>query len=545
MGSLRNAVMKEKDEELALFFEMYRLEKEQDDLLLLENSDEFDAPLGSATGSSPIYSIASTTPVMKIGTDDFLNSENYKNDYEWLISPPDSPLFSSLELDPEETITSQLETPEACAPVQKCRLSNPHPEPIARSNLTSREPASSPQFNTSRTLSRRHSYSGGSKPSIPGVIPTLSKSRSTLTSLSKPTSNASSKGMSTGVASKTSTTVSRTSRSATPTSCATLHSTKPTAPPTPSTPNSRSIIRSSTPATRPSIPGPKSTSRAAAPSSHPTLSTASNTIPSPGRFPLIKSTNGTRNPPPLRASSPTMKQRSMKPSDSLRLSLDASPNSMKPLSDKPVSAPRGRPGASSVDLSSVVNGRIRRLSCSPARGRPPNFGIHSSGSSVPVSAMSRLQAKANTNVSPVMVGTKMVERVINMRKLAPPKQDNRHSPNSYLSLKSSSPDSSGFGRTLSKKSLDMAMRHMDIRRSVPGNTQTPMTKNPASSTNSVRSGPRRKAGSVSSDTRIATISRTSSEVSVDKNSLHIDGCQVEDDIISKRDAQSPASVDGR
>lgn len=46
MGSLRNAVMKEKDEELALFFEMYRLEKEQDDLLLLENSDEFDAPLG-------------------------------------------------------------------------------------------------------------------------------------------------------------------------------------------------------------------------------------------------------------------------------------------------------------------------------------------------------------------------------------------------------------------------------------------------------------------------------------------------------------------
>nr|GMC92866.1 mucin-5AC-like isoform X1 [Ipomoea batatas]GMC98329.1 mucin-5AC-like isoform X1 [Ipomoea batatas] len=121
MGSLRNAVMKEKDDELALFFEMYRLEKEQDDLLLLENSDEFDAPLGSATGSSPIYSIASTTPVMKIGTDDFLNSENYKNDYEWLISPPDSPLFSSLELDPEETITSQLETPEACAPVQKCR----------------------------------------------------------------------------------------------------------------------------------------------------------------------------------------------------------------------------------------------------------------------------------------------------------------------------------------------------------------------------------------------------------------------------------------
>jgi hypothetical protein len=59
------------------------------------------------------------------------------------------------------------------------------------------------------------------------------------------------------------------------------------------------------------------------------------------------------------------------------------------------------------------------------------------------------------------MGTKMVERVINMRKLAPPKQDDKHSPHGNLSGKSSSsPDSLGFGRTLSKKSLDMAIRHM-------------------------------------------------------------------------------------
>lgn len=112
----------------------------------------------------------------------------------------------------------------------------------------------------------------------------------------------------------------------------------------------------------------------------------------------------------------------------------------------------------------------------------------------------------------------------------------------WFLLRSSSLAYSAFWFTLILLELPL---WQDIRRSVPGNTQPPMTKNPASSTNSVRSGPRRKAGSVSSDTRIATISRTSSEVSVDKNSLHIDGCQVEDDIISKRDAQSPASVDGR
>lgn len=46
MGSLRSSGMKEKDEELTLFLEMRRREKERSDLLL-QNSDEFDAPLGN------------------------------------------------------------------------------------------------------------------------------------------------------------------------------------------------------------------------------------------------------------------------------------------------------------------------------------------------------------------------------------------------------------------------------------------------------------------------------------------------------------------
>ncbi|TXG50146.1 hypothetical protein EZV62_026021 [Acer yangbiense] len=86
--------------------------------------------------------------------------------------------------------------------------------------------------------------------------------------------------------------------------------------------------------------------------------------------------------------------------------------------------------------------------------------MHSSGSSVP--AVSSGYSKVNDNVSPVVIGTKMVERVINMRKLAPPRQDGKNSPqgNPGPGGKSSSPDSLGFGRTLSKKSLDMAIRHM-------------------------------------------------------------------------------------
>lgn len=42
---LRASVMKEKEEELALFLEMQKREKERNDLLL-NNAEEFDVPLG-------------------------------------------------------------------------------------------------------------------------------------------------------------------------------------------------------------------------------------------------------------------------------------------------------------------------------------------------------------------------------------------------------------------------------------------------------------------------------------------------------------------
>lgn len=46
LGGLRASVMKEKEEELALFLEMRKREKERNDLFL-NNSEELDAPLGT------------------------------------------------------------------------------------------------------------------------------------------------------------------------------------------------------------------------------------------------------------------------------------------------------------------------------------------------------------------------------------------------------------------------------------------------------------------------------------------------------------------
>lgn len=38
---------------------------------------------GSNTGSSPVFNIPSATPARKAVGDDFLNSDNDKNDYDW------------------------------------------------------------------------------------------------------------------------------------------------------------------------------------------------------------------------------------------------------------------------------------------------------------------------------------------------------------------------------------------------------------------------------------------------------------------------------
>ncbi|KAL8102822.1 hypothetical protein AgCh_027372 [Apium graveolens] len=587
---MRASVMKEKEDELALFLEMRRREKERNSLLV-QNVDEFDAPLGLTTGSSPIFNIESTTPApaRKTAADEFLNSDNDKNDYDWLLTPPGTPLFPSLEMESLRTTKNQNGSPKARPTALKSRLANSELEHTTRSHLSSSAGV------------RRPSSSSG-----PGSRPATPTGRPTLTSASKPTSASASKPSSI-IASKPSVTMtSRPMRSSTPTR-STLPSTKPTVPARSSTPTLRSTARSSTPTatvrssapaatarsstpaatarssipaatarsstptarstarsstptsrssarsstpTRPSAPATKPTSRAATPTRRPnTLSASSNaSAPSVKSPSVVKAApNVSRKSAPSRPSSPTVRPKPWNTAEMPGFSNEVPPNLRTSLSDRPTSATRGRPGAPSVRSSSIdpaPNGRIRRQSCSPSRGRPPNGMNYNTGSSVP--ALNRAYAKANDNVSPVMYGTKMVERVINMRKLVPPKQDDKHSPRSNLSGKSSSPDSSGFGRNFSKKSMDMAIRHMDIRRNIPGNLRPLMTNIPASSMYSVRSGPAPRSRTASvSDSPLATSSNASSEVSFNNNALCVDTSEFDDDFNSERGVPSPASVRGR
>ncbi|KAF8108353.1 hypothetical protein N665_0111s0063 [Sinapis alba] len=580
---LRASMMAEKDEELSLFLEMRRREKEQDNSLLLNNNNphEFDSPLGSKPGTSPVFNLSSGGgPARKTGPpDDFLNSEGDKNDYEWLLTPPGTPLFPSLEMESHRTMMmSQTGDSKGRPATLTSRLANSSSEPAARNHLTSRQPTSSPGLSSSSGATRRPSSSGGpgsrpatptgrsstlttnSKPSRPSTPtssrttvssttrPSLTTSRSTVSAASKPTSlsrSASSSRLTPTASKPTTRSAGSTTRSTTSTG------TKSAGPSRSTTPLSRSTARSSTPTSRPTLPPPKTISRSATPTRRPISSATTTAKPtisqvkpsSPAGKPMP---TPSKTPAVSRAASPTVRSRPWKPSDMPGFSLETPPNLRTTLPERPLSATRGRPGApsprsASVEPSGPAGGRPRRQSCSPSRGRTP---MYTSGSSVP--AVNRGYSRANDNVSPVLMGTKMVERVVNMRKLAPPRSDDKSSPQGHLSAKSSSPDSAGFGRTLSKKSLDMAIRHMDIRRTIPGNLRPLMTNIPASSMYSVRSGHTRGRPMNVSDSPLATSSNASSEISVyNNNGICLEACEKEDDAGSERGCRSPTSLQGR
>ncbi|KAM3346498.1 hypothetical protein ACQJBY_020835 [Aegilops geniculata] len=611
-GRTLGAVIREKDEELALFLEMRRRDKERagaaadmllsgdgedpdgDGLLLLDPSPPPPPPVPAEprAAPAPAYRMAGGFRRAPGGADDFLHSDaGDKSDYDWLLTPPGTPLFPSHEAAPKRSPVSQTGSPKTRQNSLKSRLAN-HPDPPSRtthplrttssnslnSAATTRRPTSSggltsnssrPSTPTGRAAST--AASKGSRPASPNARATLpAKTGPTAPRSSTPTSRSTLPSTRSALPSSRSTTPSRTSGPGTATrtsgpAAATRTSGPATATRTSvpsgrasapasrsSTPTSRSSMpatRSTTPLSRPSLPAQsKPASRSSTPtrrSSAPPTHTQHSNLPGPVRSSISRpgptmpkssaSTATTTAPVPSRGSSPTVKSRPWKPSEMPGFSLDAPPNLRTSLPERPTSATRGRPGAPSSRSSSVEPGpaaRPKRQSCSPSRGRTSNGSVPS-GSSMP--AVRRSHLNGGDSVNPVQMGNKMVERVVNMRRLAPPKHDDQRSSLNSLSGKSlNSPDSSGFGRSLSKKSLDMALRHMDIRCSIPNNLRPLMTSIPASSVHSGRSGSTRGRPISVSDSPLATSSNASSEPSVNNNLMCFDSIDIDDELCSDR-----------
>ncbi|XP_059309559.1 uncharacterized protein LOC132060575 [Lycium ferocissimum] len=94
-----------RDEDLILFRDMYKREKKDLASLLLPVPDEFEA-----NGNYALYRMASGKKG-QVGLDSMMSTETGKNDYDWLKTPPATPLFPSLDMEanaPELVIQKEI-----------------------------------------------------------------------------------------------------------------------------------------------------------------------------------------------------------------------------------------------------------------------------------------------------------------------------------------------------------------------------------------------------------------------------------------------------
>ncbi|MCD7458591.1 hypothetical protein HAX54_038626 [Datura stramonium] len=526
-------VMKEVDEDLAMFLEMRRSEKDMNDQLAKCNSEELDQQLGSEVD----FSLLSNETSMKPANQDYLlNSENDKNDYDWLLSPPQSPSDPSPQVEKQNTPVHQIAA-NSGSTAQDCKIEKD-------SSTTAPESKISIGHDIAQAA---NSLEGPSLKINSTGQPATSRSKNSSAGNGKPSSSGGKKETSTRSATPTGrprASASKPSRSSTPTSRATLPSVKPVASTARSSTPTRAAPRSSTPTSRSSKPSAsKSASRSATPTRRPSTPSSIPIVSVSGSRSSSSTKTGTttlKKTAPSRGTSPTVKSRPLKPLETPSLSRDSSINSKTSVPKRPASASRGRPtapGARSSTTNSNVDGKPRRRSCSPSRQRATTAIFLSNAAAL--LSKSRGYGNEKDDVNPVLIGTQMVERVVNMRKLAPPKQDDNLS-HENPSKKSLSRENSGFGRSFSKKSLDMALRHMDIRRSVNGTLRPVLTRASASSANGIRSSStKNKTGSVS-DSPLATSSNASSEPSINNNSNNINWSEPEDDNFAcERELSSP------
>ncbi|XP_073043582.1 uncharacterized protein [Primulina eburnea] len=393
------------DEGLAVFLETKMGEKDRDDHFLAQEFNEFDDSSDRLTSNR-----VQSEKINSRADDSFLKLETERVGCDWLPMELDT---SSLPLVKEsvlDSVATQTKSSNGGAIFLK---SEPANSPVESASLSKKL---IPLATALHTANRIPLSSGGRKatprsatPTGKTSLPAKSKSFHPSTTTLKVTKPVAAQG-----------------RSVTPARLASI--------------SSKSSTRSATPTLEPSTQAM-------------TCSASAKDEFSPGRE---------TDPAVSQGTSAFLKTKPSKPSV-MRTSSHDTPHSSKTLMPKKVaSASKGRP---SLPNTISLNSNSRQKACSPSSERAPN-GTHHKSESMMLTRNRSRHTTGLDDVNPVLMGSKMVERVVNMRKLAPPKQD-EYSSQDYA--QKSFREGSGFGRSLSKKSLDMAIRHMDIRRSIPDN----------------------------------------------------------------------------
>ncbi|XP_044491080.1 integrator complex subunit 6 homolog [Mangifera indica] len=362
------------------------------------------------------------------GIDDLLSSnEGGKHDYDWLLTPPGTPLIplsDGSESQPVQVAPRSSSLARSVSTTKASRLL------VSESNHSTRPARSSSVTRTSVSSSQRSTYTSNRGPSI------LNTSSASVSSYTRPASP------STRAASRPSTPSSRstTSRSSTP-------SRNRPSPTNFSVDRTRPIqnSRPSAPSSRPQIPA-NLNSTASQSNSRPLTPTRQNPVSSitPAVSPSTSvgrvMSNGRTSGPASRTNSPSPRvrppQQPVVPPDFPLDTLSNLRTTLPP--DRSVSAGRSRPVSVTVkgnpEAAGSANMPRRHSSPIVSRGRL----IDSPGKNHTLANGHAEMPNSQRHVSELL-----------MRKPA--------KPSTII------PESTEFGRTISKKSLDMAIRHMDIR----------------------------------------------------------------------------------
>ncbi|KAI7734181.1 hypothetical protein M8C21_031080 [Ambrosia artemisiifolia] len=553
---------KENCDDLSLFADFNGLDFNLD---LLQQSNRLHVALDSAPVSPLKPEIKSIIHGQDSGADDLLISLNNITDYHWLLSPPRHPLPSP-EVEEQITLNDHTLIPNGLSTSPESNLENPSADG-ASTNVSPIVSASSfngvkPSSTIRRPSPSQKVASTGSRHATPTTRPTLTKPSRSSTPTSRATVTATTKSVAPIKRSTTPTSrppllaalsksASRSSTIIQPLSVtaksASISSTPVQLPSV--TASAKSASRSSTPTQRPSVTAlAKSASRSSTPTQRPSItapaksaSISSTPVQLPSVTASAKSASRSSTPTQRasitapaksisRSSTPTQRPAVTAPAKSAsrsstpiqRPSVTASTKSAS-RSSTPTQRPSVTASAKSASRSSTPTPTQRPSVTASAKSasRSSTPTLRSSNGGVKSGMMrGRGHSNGDDDVNPVLMGTQMVERVVNMRKLAPPRQDNMSDQDNASGKLSVSQDNSGFGRSLSKKSFDMALRHLDIRRSMPGNMRASITKIPASSVYSVRPESTKIRTMSASDSPLATSSSASSDHSEPGHSYH-------------------------
>ncbi|KAH0881279.1 hypothetical protein HID58_068673 [Brassica napus] len=113
----------DRDEELSMFLEMRRRDKERRGESLLTGSDSTSINGALTTALSGVSEMVSSQryPLRRTAAENFLYSENEKSDYDWLLTPPGTPQF---EKESHRSVMEQSDAPSSRPTNLKSRVRN-------------------------------------------------------------------------------------------------------------------------------------------------------------------------------------------------------------------------------------------------------------------------------------------------------------------------------------------------------------------------------------------------------------------------------------